>query len=619
MPTRRNPAFGGGFNNSGFVEAAQGLSTLFAPPSGADAAGFANAAKAKQETQFLSELFGATQRAAGSGDMTGMDPWVYATGRNFGNTYAGHNQTLASQRKSAMDVAMAAPVAAGATRFVPPGIASMYGVNPMQFGSIELKPGEVTHLADGRVLNGPAVPLTMDQAQARAFQQLPTNVQQQRALAGDGVVAVRDPASGAVIQTSRANAAAQGLTPVDVAGMQAGQNQIDLERAKGVSVGRDGTVVMSPAEAAVRGLPQTIQGVQELRPNTSLVVPNVQDGVVTTQTLQGPEKPETIDQVKAAELAKLRASGVIDDQMMAAILAGNLHLSVVEGPNGPVYAAGPAAIGQRAAAVPTNTQKFGSYIVAGPDGRQTPLPARWDSARNVWVDAQSGAPVPAGVQVTEMARPQGALNEVSAGTAGAIDKQLLNIDTADRMIDAYAKIATAAGTQGLAGRAIGTFQNVIQQGGEIGQLMGIQRKVIDDAVAANAFAPDVLARFSNFRVDIPAADAMRQMLIAQIALATTNDNQVSNRDVERVEAMIGGGGLLSNAADTAARLEALKANLAMRKQALSRAGTPGTRFWQGTNTPVPQPTPQPGLGAAPPAVGQQIPTRVPGVTIQRVQ
>ena len=62
---------------------------------------------------------------------------------------------------------MLAPVGQGATRFVPPSIAEQFGTPQQQIGVVELKPGEQSVLPDGRVLNGPAPNLSMDQVLAR--------------------------------------------------------------------------------------------------------------------------------------------------------------------------------------------------------------------------------------------------------------------------------------------------------------------------------------------------------------------------------------------------------------------------------------------------------------------
>jgi hypothetical protein len=644
MPTRRNPAYGGGFNSAGFAEAAQGLSNLFAPPSGTDAAGFANAAKTKQETQFLTDLYAATQRAAAAGgDMRGMDPWVFAVGRNAGNTFLGQSQTLQNaleekritergamdrllitdktdryksdnERGGRLDVAMTTPVAPGATRFVPPKFSSQYNVPQMQIGTVELKPGEETVLPDGRVLRGPPIPLTLDQQRARTLGNLPQDQQNAAVLTGEGVVAVKDPATGRIIQMTRAQAAAGGFTPVDVSAMQQGQNAVDAERAKGVNVQKGGTVVFSPAEAAARGLPQTVTGAQDLAPNRQVIVPTYSNGQMTTQTFSGPDKPETLDAAKAAAIKDLRDKGFIDDQMLLAIVAGNVDLKPVRAPDGTVrWVTAPAAIGQPAAAAPTErADRFGAYIVDGPDGKRT-LPARFDYTKNVWVDAQTQQPLPAGVSVTDMPRPQGGLNELGTGVTNNIDRQLLSIEQAAGTVERYAALVSAnPGVQGLVGRIQGTLQNAIAAGGEVGQLLGYQQQELERAVANNAFSPEVIQRFNGFRTDIPAAEAMRQMLIAQIAAATTSDEQVSNRDIDRVERQIGGSDLLSNQRDTLARLAQVKQDLAARRDILGRARTPGARYWPGGAPAAPA---APGAPAGP----RQIQTPGGPVTIERVQ
>ncbi len=55
---------------------------------------------------------------------------------------------------------MLEPVAENASRFVPPKIADMYGVDQTQSGNVSTAPGERVVTADGRVIEGPAKPLT---------------------------------------------------------------------------------------------------------------------------------------------------------------------------------------------------------------------------------------------------------------------------------------------------------------------------------------------------------------------------------------------------------------------------------------------------------------------------
>lgn len=65
-----------------------------------------------------------------------------------------------------------APVGEGATRFVPPSIASMYELPAQQVGAVKVNEGQTATLPDGRTLAGAPKPLTEDQAKAQDYQRL---------------------------------------------------------------------------------------------------------------------------------------------------------------------------------------------------------------------------------------------------------------------------------------------------------------------------------------------------------------------------------------------------------------------------------------------------------------
>ncbi|GJE60277.1 hypothetical protein [Methylobacterium trifolii] len=73
---------------------------------------------------------------------------------------------------------MLAPVGQGATRFVPPTIASAFGVPQQQTGVVELNQGQQATLPDGRTLAGANKPLSIDEVKAAVFGQMPTDQQQ---------------------------------------------------------------------------------------------------------------------------------------------------------------------------------------------------------------------------------------------------------------------------------------------------------------------------------------------------------------------------------------------------------------------------------------------------------
>lgn len=190
MPTRSN----GYFNNEGFAQAASNLSSLFAPPSGADAAGWATASAKRAEAARLAELFAYAKDPAFNREQfdrlgVGAGSWAptqsfYKVGVDDATTRRGQDVSASTSRSNnaadnarALEAArlqqagetartMLAPVGQGATRFVPPSIADMYGVAPQQIGVIAAAPGETNYLPDGRVVSGTPKPMSTDELAA---------------------------------------------------------------------------------------------------------------------------------------------------------------------------------------------------------------------------------------------------------------------------------------------------------------------------------------------------------------------------------------------------------------------------------------------------------------------
>lgn len=309
----------------------------------------------------------------------------------------------------------------------------------------------------------------------------------------------------------------------------------------------------------------------------------------------GAPAPISETQARGAAFNDLRANGTLTDQQIMDTIIGKEAPVQALGPDGkPVYMSRGAAI--RQGAQPVQTQSGAPKIISYKSPAGASGTARFDPASSQFIDTQTGQVIPPGsVEVRAQGTPDDALGQ---GTKNAIDKQLLNISQAQNTVGRYADLVRSApGVQGLVGRMQGTLQNVMQAGGEVAALLSENQQATQALLSQNRFAPEVAQRFAGFRTDIPAAEALRQMLIAQVAAATTNDDQVSNRDIERVELQIGGGSFFSNAADTLARLDQVNKDLAARQQQLQRAATPGARIFGGQpaapNAPTPQPNAQP--------------------------
>lgn len=188
MPVRRS----GYYSDPNIAKAFDNLAGAFAPPSGTDVAGFARARAEKEKADRLSEIFNYAKNPnfnRQQADQLGVMGGLFNPNQSYYSVDQGNRTTLQTnqadnaralqqtemQQRGDTDRKMLDPVAQGATRFVPPALAEKYGVPGTQIGNIELKPGEQTVTPDGRTLNGPPVPLTMDQWTAQQAAQLRGN------------------------------------------------------------------------------------------------------------------------------------------------------------------------------------------------------------------------------------------------------------------------------------------------------------------------------------------------------------------------------------------------------------------------------------------------------------
>lgn len=216
MPTRRNPAYAGGFNDPSFAAAAAGLGQMFAPPSGTDAAGYANAAATKEKAARLADLWTRAQQPGfdpQKADALGVFGGLYNPNQSYYSVNEGNRVSVENNQRDnarAVTTTMLAPVAKDATRFVPPAVADLYQVPQMQAGVREYDQGKTYDVptnaqGDTKRVAGPAKPLEIGQVQAQAFAALPPEMQQAIVAAGPGVENTVG-ADGAVVPMSRAGA-----------------------------------------------------------------------------------------------------------------------------------------------------------------------------------------------------------------------------------------------------------------------------------------------------------------------------------------------------------------------------------------------------------------------------
>jgi hypothetical protein len=179
MATRRNP-----YADPALTQAFNNIASMFAPPGGADMAGYATAAAKRAEADRLSWLFNnsADPTASARSALTGV--------QGYGQTPAGFGMTdMTNRRGQDIDAGTklrqtemqqagelarlyATPRVVGQndTLIVPNQTQAATGFAPTMTGIVEAKPGDRKFLADGRMIEGAPKQLSSDELKAKIMQ-----------------------------------------------------------------------------------------------------------------------------------------------------------------------------------------------------------------------------------------------------------------------------------------------------------------------------------------------------------------------------------------------------------------------------------------------------------------
>ncbi|OLP60334.1 hypothetical protein BJF93_15365 [Xaviernesmea oryzae] len=187
-----DPALGAAFSN---------LAAAFAPPSGSDLAGYAAARKGNLQAEALQKamgVYGDPNASSDVRDAAGVLAGLFTPTQGFGarnmesadrrygtdvvartslaNNAADNARELEQTRlNNTKDIttSMLAPVAEGATRFVPGSIARMYGASETQVGAVKAGQGDMVVTPDGRTIMGAPKPPTQEQVLGAITGRLP--------------------------------------------------------------------------------------------------------------------------------------------------------------------------------------------------------------------------------------------------------------------------------------------------------------------------------------------------------------------------------------------------------------------------------------------------------------
>lgn len=158
----------GYYNDPALAQGFANLANMFKAPSGASLAGYANAAATRDKAARLSALFDYSKGPnfdQQQFDRMGVAAGLYNPSQSY---YSVNVKDQGDTTRKLLD-----PVAAGATRFVPPSVASAYSVPTQQTGVVNVGQGEQATLPDGRVISGAPKPLTEAEVKGAILRGLP--------------------------------------------------------------------------------------------------------------------------------------------------------------------------------------------------------------------------------------------------------------------------------------------------------------------------------------------------------------------------------------------------------------------------------------------------------------
>ncbi|MEF2549271.1 hypothetical protein VQ045_19145 [Aurantimonas sp. E1-2-R+4] len=259
-------------------------------------------------------------------------------------------------------------------------------------------------------------------------------------------------------------------------------------------------------------------------------------------------------QVKGRERQELVDGGQLTDQMLLDTIIGEQSPVQTVGPDGAsVYSTPGAAvrtgalayINEGAQAKPENAQ------FTYPDGRTGPALQATDGA---WLNARNRAPLEGDFNITKMAAPTGANEDVGIGRAAnnQVEKALIDTEVARGTAASLRKfIASSPASQGAVGWLRGTAQNVVQTGGELGQFLGGRMAEVARDIESGAADSGLAGAFDP---SIPVIEMLSNLLAFQYAKTTTGE-RLSNEMLRATKAALGLDSLTANQADALARLD----------------------------------------------------------------
>jgi hypothetical protein len=333
-------------------------------------------------------------------------------------------------------------------------------------------------------------------------------------------------------------------------------------------VGANAARHVPPSVASLYGVQQTQLGPSVVNPGQIVEQPSP-DPAQPGRRIEGTTRPQSTDQWRAGELARLRTEDPSNPAVMQAI-TGQFTPTAVMRDGRPTLVAPYQAIGQQPAPPnPTGQPQIKSY--KAPDG--TSGTARLDPASGRLVDTQTGQPIPQGsVEV----RSQNSVGDtLGSTTKNKIAETRADIAVTRQLLDRYETVLKETpGASGALGAARRTFQQLVASGDEAAKVLGL-----DANNAAAEFARQGAGALAakDFNPNLDEAEFLRHVLAYRLAKANNPSGEVGVRAYESNKQALSQG-LLSTNTSSLARTAAFRKMLDAIEQgnaARSQPVTPG--------------------------------------------
>jgi hypothetical protein len=293
----------------------------------------------------------------------------------------------------------------------------------------------------------------------------------------------------------------------------------------------------------------------------------------------GAPKPMTLAEVQG-QVFGAGAKQFTPDQQLQYALGSQTPVKTV-GPDGKAtYSTPGGAIGQQVA-MDTGAQAAKKSVILRDPQTGEQMRGYLDPSTGGAM-LEDGTPAPPGLLPYNPPSTTGTPTDTGVGKTvqTSIDKQVIDVRTArNTAVQLRDLIQSSPASQGGVGWLLGTAQNLMQTGSELGSYFGGSIKDVTDQIQSGAAELDVA---KNFDPNIPAIEMMGNLLAFQYAKTTTGE-RLSNEMLRNAKKALGLDGLTSNRADSIARLNTAVNLMNSQENILLDARK------NGVSTPVPQP------------------------------